>query len=103
MCVVTEKLVGWTISEKAHLLQISSGTEPEIFISSFISNIFLSVRIYQFFMLFLKKKSRFSRSVNYLTLRKFLNYHILTTVTNYAILHANNDYRVKDDHLHNIQ
>ena len=56
MCVVTEKLVGWTISEKAHLLQISSGTEPEIFISSFISNIFLSVRIYQFFMLFLKKK-----------------------------------------------
>lgn len=101
MCVVTEKLVGWTISEKAHLLQISPGTEPEIFISSFISNIFLSVRIYQFFMLFLKK-SRFSRSVNYLTLRKFLDYHILTIVTN-AILHANNDYRVKDDHLHNIQ
>lgn len=58
MCVVTEKLVGWTISEKAHLLQISPGTEPEIFIWSFISNILLSVRIYQFFVLFLKKKKK---------------------------------------------
>lgn len=56
MCVVTEKLVGWIISEKAHLLQISPGTESEIFISSCIFNVLLSVRIYQFFMLFLKKK-----------------------------------------------
>lgn len=91
-------------------LQISAGIEPQFFIRLLIYNtfpknvnsIYLRAKSKFFFQpLQLSNfswssfKNRFNPSVDHLTLRKFLNFYILTMTD--AILYANDGYIVEDD------